>query len=166
MRKFFQVPAFLALAFGAGSLFAQDGAKKEPTSAEKVVAAIHDQCCSKGAKCEGDQKKVCDQVGATISAGIGRSQEKCKKEGMNCEECAKAKDGGPCKMCADLAVKTWTPWVKKQASAKDASHTLTGTDGKSETVKCSLTAGPVCKGCSEEMSDALVKAVKKAGEKK
>jgi len=166
MRTKFHVSAVLALVFGAGALFAQDGAKKEPTGSEKVVAAIHNQCCSKGEKCEGEQRKVCDRVGATVLAGLGRCQEKCKKEGMTCEECAKAKDGGPCKVCADLTVKVLAPWVKKQASAKDATHTLPSTDGKPEIVKCTLTAGPVCKGCAEDMSDALVKACKESAQKK
>ena len=166
MKNRFHGPAVLALAFGAAVLFAQDKQdKKEPTGAEKLVAAIHKQCCSKEGKCEGDQKKVCDQVGSTVKAGLGSCTEKFKKEGLKCEECAKAKDGGPCDKCQELVAKVVVPWLKKQASAKDATHTVEK-DNKKETVKCTLTAGPVCKGCAEEMSDAIVKACKEAGEKK
>ena len=161
MKHSFHVPAVLVLAFGAAALFAQETPKKEPTSAEKLMTAIHEQCCSKEGKCEGEQKKTCDQVAATVKAGMARCGEKCKKEGLKCEECAKAKDGGPCETCREMIVKVVVPWLKAQAGAKDATHTLTKGD-KKETVKCTLLAGPACKGCAEDMSDAIVKACKEA----
>ena len=166
MKNSFRVAAVLALAFGGAALFAQERGKKEPSSAEKLWNAIHEQCCSKGGKCEGDEKKVCDHVGATVKAGMARCAAKCKKEGMKCEECAKLKDGGPCEACRELTAKVLVPWLKTQASAKDATHTLTGADGKKETIKCTLLAGPACKGCAEEMSDAVVKACKEAAAEK
>src|SRR5262245_13904366 len=152
MKKFVQVPVVLVLAFGAAALFAQD--KKEPTGGEKLWAAIHKECCT-AEKCEGEQKKTCDNVASTVKAGMAKVGEKCKKEGMKCEECAKAKDGGPCEQCRGLIVKTVSPWLKSQASAKDATHTVAVGD-KKETVKCTLLSGPACKGCADEMSDAVV----------
>jgi len=163
MKHSFHVPAVLALAFGAAALFAQDSPKKEPTSTEKLLSAIHEQCCTpKDGKCEGEQKKACDHVAATFKAGMTSCAAKCKKEGLKCDECAKVKDGGPCDMCREMIVKVLAPWLKTQASAKDATHTLTGKDGKKETSKCTLLAGPACKGCAEEMSDAVVTACKEA----
>jgi hypothetical protein len=163
MKNSFHVPAVLVLAFGAAALFAQDKPKKEPTSAEKLWNAIHEQCCTpKDGKCEGEQKKVCDHVAATFKAGMTSCGAKCKKEGLKCEECAKVKDGGPCDKCREMIVKTVAPWLKTQASAKDATHTVTGKDGKKETIKCTLLTGPPCKGCAEEMSDAVVTACKEA----
>jgi hypothetical protein len=151
----------LALAFGASVLGAQD--KKEPTSAEKMMDAIHKGCC-KAEKCEGEQKKTCDQVAASVKAGLAKFGEKAKKEGIKCEECAKAKDGGPCTGCSDMVVKVVVPYLKSQAEAKDATHTL-GQGDKKETIKCSLLKGPACKGCAEEMSDAILKACKDAAKK-
>lgn len=165
MKNSFHVSLAIVLAFGAATLFAQDKGKKE-TSTEKIWDAIHEKCCPKGGKCEGDQKKTCDHVGATVKAGVARFMAKCKKEGLKCPDCAKVKDGGPCQKCSDLTVSTVTPYIQTQASAKDATHTLTGADGKKETLKCTLTAGPVCRGCVEEMSDAVIKACKEAAEKK
>ncbi|HZL73163.1 MAG TPA: hypothetical protein VFC86_11915 [Planctomycetota bacterium] len=164
MKNSFHVSAALALAFGAAALFAQDKPAKEPTGAEKLMAAIHKECC-KAEKCEGEQKKVCDNVAGTVKAAMGKCGEKGKKAGLKCEECAKAKDGGPCDGCRDLIVKTAAPWLKTQAEAKDAKHTL-GTGEKKETIKCTLLSGPACKGCAEELSDALVKACKEAGAEK
>jgi hypothetical protein len=166
MKNSFHIPAVLALVFGAAALLAQDMGKKEPSSTEKLLNAIHEQCCSKGGKCEGDEKKTCDQILVTVKAGLTRCAAKCKKEGMKCEECAKVKDGGPCETCRDLMAKVIVPWLKTQASAKDATHTLTLADGKKETSKCTLVAGPACKGCAEEMSDAVVKACKEAAAEK
>ena len=164
MKHAFHVPAVLALVFGAVALFAQDTGKKEPSSQEKLWNALHEQCCGPE-KCEGEKKKVCDRVHATVKAGMARCAEKCKKEGMKCEECAKVKDGGPCDQCREMLVKVLVPWIKGQAEKKDAEHTLTGTDGKKTTSKCTLTSGGVCKGCAEEMSDAVVKACKEASKK-
>ena len=164
MKTTFRIPAVLALVFGAATLFAQDPPKKEPTGGEKLWNAIHKECC-KAEKCEGEQKKTCDNVQSTVKAGMGASMEKCKKEGLKCEACAKAKDGGPCDQCRELIVKTVSPWLKTQAGAKDATHTLKKGE-KTETVKCTLLTGPACKGCAEEMSDAIVKACKEAGAEK
>jgi len=150
------VTAALLVAFGAAALFAQD--KKEPSGVDKLVEAIHKECC-KAEKCEGDQKKICDNVASTVKAGMAKCGEKFKKEGMKCEDCAKAKDGGPCEGCRELVVKVVAPWIKNQASAKDATHTVK-TGDKTETVKCTLLSGPACKSCADEMSDALVKACK------
>ncbi|MBI4566242.1 MAG: hypothetical protein HY716_16275 [Planctomycetes bacterium] len=167
MKSFVCVSAVLALTFSiAGATVRQEMGKQEPTGAEKVWDAVHKQCCSKEGKCEGDQKKMCDQVGSTVKAALARTVEKCQKEGLKCEECAKSKDGGPCRMCQDMMVKVLVPWVKKQAVAKDAMHKLPTAGGKSETIPCSLVKGPICKGCVEEMSDAVVKACKEAVEKK
>ena len=151
-----------ALVFGVAVLGAQDK-KKEPTGVDKVCDAIHKECC-KAEKCEGEQKKVCGNVGATIKAGLGEAGAKMKKEGMKCEGCEKAKEAAPCDACRELLVKTLTPWVKTQAGAKDATHTVTQGD-KKETVKCTLLAGPACKGCADEMSTAIVKACKEAQKK-
>ena len=164
MKKSFHVTAALALAFGAAALFAQDKPKKEPTGGEKLWEAIHKECC-KAEKCEGEQKKTCDNVASTVKAGMGACMTKCKKEGLKCEACAKAKDGGPCDDCRAMIVKVVVPWLKTQAEAKDAKHTL-GTGDKKETIKCTLLSGPACKGCAEEMSDAIVKACKEAGAEK
>ena len=163
MRTLFCIPAVLALAFGPSLLAAQEKEKKEPTHAEKLMAAVHKECC-KAEKCEGEQKKTCDNVAASVKAALAKCGEKCKKEGMKCEECAKLKDGGPCDGCSALMVKIVVPWLKTQAEAKDAKHTL-GTGEKKETIKCTLLAGPSCKGCAEEMSDAIVKACKEAADK-
>ena len=166
MKNRFHVPAVLALALGAAALFAQDKPKKEPTSSEKLWNAIHEQCCSaKDGKCEGEQKKTCDHVAATFKGGMARTAEKCKKEGMKCEECAKVKDGGPCEGCRKMIVDAIVPWLKTQASAKDATHTL-DKGGKKETIKCTLLSGPPCKGCAEDISDAVVKACKEAAKEK
>src|SRR6185295_14604334 len=90
MKNSFHVPAVLVLAFGAAALFAQDKPKKEPTSSEKLMEAIHKECC-KAEKCEGEQKKTCDHGASTVKAGMTACGAKCKKEGMKCEECAKVK---------------------------------------------------------------------------
>ncbi len=165
MRMWSQFPMSLVVALGAAALFAQDSPKKEPTGQEKLWNAIHEQCCPKAGKCEGKDKEACDHVKDTVLATAARCMEKCQKEGMKCEECAKAKDGGPCQMCRELTVKTLLPLIKKQAAAKDATHSLPTPDGHNETVKCTLLAGPACNGCAEEWSDALVKACKEAMKK-
>lgn len=164
MKNSFHVTAALALAFGAAALFAQDKPKKEPTGGEKLWEAIHKECC-KAEKCEGEQKKTCDNVAVTVKVGMTACMEKCKKEGLKCEACAKAKDGGPCDDCRAMIVKVVVPWLKTQAEAKDAKHTITKGD-KTETIKCTLLAGPACKGCAEDMSNAIVKACKEAGAEK
>ena len=164
MKTLFYVPAVLALVFGSAVLSAQEKGKKEPTSSEKLMEAIHKECC-KAEKCEGEQKKTCDHVASTIKAGMTACAAKCKKEGMKCEECAKVKDGGPCDGCREMIVKVVVPWLKTQAEAKDAKHTL-GKGDKKETIKCTLLTGPPCKGCAEEMSDAIVKACKEASTEK
>ncbi len=165
MRKWFHGPVVLALVFGATALFAQDSPKKEPTGGEKLWTAIHEQCCPKAGKCEGKDKETCDHVRDTVMAIGAKCAEKAQKEGIKCEECAKAKECASCQGCRDLTIKTIVPLLKKQASTANATHTLPTADGKTETVKCTLTSGPVCKGCVEEMSNALIKACKEAAQK-
>src|SRR5688572_24241901 len=132
MKTSFHVSAVLVLAFGAAALFAQEKGKKEPTGVDKVAEAVHKECC-KAEKCEGEQKKTCDHVAETVKAGMAKCGEKFKKEGMKCDDCAKAKDGGPCEMCREMVVKVVAPWIKTQAEAKDPTHTVTKGD-KKETV--------------------------------
>jgi len=158
MKRSYCAAAVLVVAFGASVLFAQE--KKEPTGMDKLGDAIHKECC-KAEKCEGEQKKACDNVASTVKAAMGKCGDKFKKEGLKCEECAKAKDGGPCDGCREMLVKAISPWVKTQASKKDAQHTVK-TGDKTETVKCTLTTGPACKGCADELSDVVVKACKEA----
>lgn len=155
MKTSIHVPAVLALVFGAAALFAQEKEeKKEPSSVEKLMTSVHEQLCPKGGKCEGAKKETCDHVVATAKASHARYAEKWKKMGLEkCWACTnEAKDGGPCGMCREWMIKILVPWIKKQAETKDAKHTQ-----KWETLKCTLRAGPDCKGCVERMSDALVK---------
>ena len=157
MSKSIAVAAVLAL-FGASVLVAQE--KKEASGGEKLMEALHKECC-KAEKCEGDQKKACDNVGSTVKATMAKVGEKGKKEGLKCEDCAKAKAGGPCDGCRDMLVKVMAPWLQKQAGTKDAKHTVTQGDKKEE-IKCTLATGPACKGCADELSDVVVKACKEA----
>ena len=153
------LPIMLEEAFG------RPRPKKEPGSAEKLWNSVHDLNCARGGHCLGDEKKVCDRVAATFKAGLAAGATKGKAEGLTCGECAKNKDAGPCDKCRDALFEILLAWLKSQLEAKATKHTLTKSDGKQESIKCTFTTGVVCKGCVEEMSEAMIKGLKDAASK-
>ena len=147
----------------AMSGFAQDGKKADECcqdACKEFCAALHAQVCPekdcKSEKC----KEICGKVCENVKAVGARCMEACKKEGLKCEGCEKAK--GPCAACKEMSSKILIPWLKNQMKTKDAVHVKKGGDDKEVTTKCTLVTGPVCDSCVEAMTEAMLKACKAA----
>jgi len=167
MKKWFQIPAMMALAFGAVTILAQETPMKAAASQEKdFFADAHALFCGNG-KCEDAKcKDQCARETALLKAVVGKMMEQMKKEfGDKAVECCEKGEVKPCPQCRDMCKTMLIPAVKERNASrtKDAAkaftHSVKDAAGKASDVPCTYLKDS-CANCADELASAAVAKAK------
>ena len=174
MKTWFRIPTFLALAFCAAGLFAQE-TKQDPKKGccGGDEPNYHAMFCG-SEKCDNAKcKDACAKAGAELKAVCAKIQELAKKEwGDKACECCDKSETKPCAKCTEFGKTVVVPAVKARLTdhlkdlSKEFKHTVKSADGKSSEVACTFLKGDTCGPCADEIAGDCFAKLKEAKAKK